>query len=141
MQTLAKGWDSYDATIYTDGATTHNNANGTSSIIVTTGPPSDPRVHCWCTLPVGKWCSSFRAEEKAVRAALNLVSRMSPPTWCISFMMVCQYSNVYKACTHHSKLPTLAKTTFSTLWPRLQGDGEISPSHGALVILESEVKS
>ena len=39
IQTLEKDWDSNDATIYTDGAATHGNANGGSAIIVTTAPP------------------------------------------------------------------------------------------------------
>ena len=35
-------------------------------------PPSDPSVHRQCTIPAGKWCSSFQAEEKAVWTALKL---------------------------------------------------------------------
>ena len=66
--TLEIDWDSYDTTIYTDGAATH-----CSRIIVATGPPSHPRVHRQCTIPADKWCSSFQAEEKAVRTNLKLV--------------------------------------------------------------------
>ena len=67
---LEKDWNSYDATIYTDGAATHGNANGGSGIIVT---PLAPKVTLASTIPAGKWCSSFQAEEKAVRTALYLV--------------------------------------------------------------------
>ena len=73
MQTLEKDLDNYDATVCTDGSTTHGIASGGSGIVVTNGPPSDPRVHRQCTLPAGKWCSSFQAEEKAVRTAFILV--------------------------------------------------------------------
>ena len=73
MQTLEKDLDNYDATIYTDGAATHGNANGGTGTIVTTGPQSDHRVLRQCTIPAGKWCSTFQAEEKAARTALKLV--------------------------------------------------------------------
>ena len=73
MQALENDWDSYDATIYTDGAATHSNANGSGSIIVTTGRISDHRVHRQCTITASTWLSSFQAEEKAVRTALKQV--------------------------------------------------------------------
>ena len=38
IQTLEKDLDSFDATIYIDGAATHGNANGSSLMTVTTGP-------------------------------------------------------------------------------------------------------
>ena len=75
MQTLVKEWDSYDATTYTDSLAAHGNTNGGISIIVTTGPPSDHRVHRQCCIPAGKWCSSLRAEDKAIRMALKLVQK------------------------------------------------------------------
>ena len=54
MQTLEKDWDSYDATIYTDGVETHCKANGGSGIVVTTFPTSEPTVLRQCTIPDGK---------------------------------------------------------------------------------------
>ena len=73
MQTLENEWDSYDATIHTDGAATHGKKNSNSVIIVTSGPQVTQRVHRQSTVPASKWCSSFQAEEKAVRTALNMV--------------------------------------------------------------------
>ena len=72
MQTLDNDWNSYDTTIYTDGAATHGSANGGSGIIITTGPRGDPRVHRQCTILAGKWCSSFKAEVKVVWTTLKL---------------------------------------------------------------------
>ena len=68
MQTLENDRDSFDATIFTDGAATHCNAIGDSGIMFTTGPPIDPRIHRQSNLPAGYW--SFQAKNKAVRTAL-----------------------------------------------------------------------
>ena len=65
IRTLVKDWISYDATIYTDGAATHGN---TMVVSVSLSPlaPSEPRVHCQCTILAGKWCLSFEAEENVM---------------------------------------------------------------------------
>ena len=72
---LEKDWDSYNSTIHSDGAATRSNKNGGSGITVITGPQCDPRVHRQCTIPAGKSCSSFQAEERDVRTALKLVQK------------------------------------------------------------------
>ena len=47
-KTLEKDWDSFGATIYTDGAATHGS-----------GPPYDPRIHQQCSLPADKCRNVF----------------------------------------------------------------------------------
>ena len=141
MQTLENYWDSIDITIYIDGSATHGNANGGSGIIVNSGPSVDPRVHRQCNLLAGKWCSSFQAEERAVRTAFNWYRRMSPSTRCASFRIIRMHSNAYKICTHTIRLPTQKKTRFSNLWFHLPREGATSLPHGTLAIWEHEVSS
>ena len=140
-QTLEKNWDSYDATIHTDGAATHGSTNSDGNIIVTTGPQNDPIVHRQCSNLAGKLCSFFQAEEKAVQTALKLVQEMSLSTRCASFQIVFQDSNKYKICIHPSTMPTATKTRSLTLWPRIPREGAILLSHCVLAILESVAMS
>ena len=72
MKILEKGWQTHDATIYTDGSVTEN-FNGGGGIVVTTGPPNDPEVLCAQAIPAGQWCSSYQAELKAVKRALEII--------------------------------------------------------------------
>ena len=52
---------------------TQGRKNCGSGIIVITGPPSVPCVHSQRTIPTGKWCSFFKAVEKAEQTALKLI--------------------------------------------------------------------
>ena len=58
MQVLEKEWQTYDATIYTDGSA-KDNLNGGGGIVVTTGPPKNPEVRSVQSIPTGQWCSSY----------------------------------------------------------------------------------
>ena len=86
---VEENWDNYEATIYTDGAATYDNANGGSSIIASTGPWSDPAVHRLYTIQAGKWCSSYKAEDKYVRTNLKQVGRIFASTIIASLRIVC----------------------------------------------------
>ena len=59
--------------IYIDDLTIDGNATGGGGILVSTGHPSDPTVHLSYAIPAGKWCSSFQAEMKAVKKALEIL--------------------------------------------------------------------
>ena len=139
MQTLEKDWDSYDATIHTDGAAKYFFANGGSGIIVTTAP----QVTLESTVSVISWPTNGARPSKPKRKLCeqppNWHRRMSPSSMCALFQIVCQHSNTYKICIHPSKLPTQMMTIF--LRPRLPTEGAISLSHVALAILESAVTS
>ena len=127
---LAKDWDSYDTTIYTDGTSTQTAVAASLSPLValesTDSTLSCPANGAHPAKPKGKLC-----EQPTI-----WYRRMSPSTECSSFQIVCQHSNAYKICIHASKLPTPMKTRFLTLWPRLPTEDAISLSHGALAILE-----
>ncbi|XP_077589443.1 uncharacterized protein LOC144207684 [Stigmatopora nigra] len=71
LKKLRENWAEYDLTIYTDGSTLSSNENGGAGIIFTTSPPEDPRILRTVSIPAGRWCSSHRAELKAVAFALE----------------------------------------------------------------------
>ena len=136
MHTLEKDWDSYNTTIYTDGAATHGNTNGGSGIIVTTGPRSDPNVHRQSTTRPANGAHSSKPKRKLCKQPSSWYRRMSPSTRCASLQIVCQHSYAKKICIHPSELPTPMKTRFLTLWLRLPTERAISLSHGAPTILD-----
>ena len=139
MQTLEKDWDCCEATIYTDGAAAHGNTNGVNGIIVITGHHTAPRAHRQCTIPAGKWCSTFHAEEDScVNSPHTSTSGYLPPQGAHRFQIVCKHSNVYKICIHPRMLPTPMKKRFLTLCLRLLTAGAIC---GALDILISAATS
>ena len=88
MQTLEKDWNSYDATIYTDGAVTHGNANGGSGINVTTGP----RVTLELTVSALSWLANgarpSRPKRKLCEQPSSWYRRMPPSIRCASFQIV-----------------------------------------------------
>ena len=75
MRILHKGWREYDTTIYTDGSV--QGMIGGGGIIVTTGPPEEPKVLSTHAIPTGQWCSSYQAELKAVKTALETIQKDS----------------------------------------------------------------
>ena len=110
MQMVDKDWDSYDATIYTDGAATHSNGNGGSGIVVT---PLAPHVTLQSTVSApyrpANGAHPSKPKRKLSERPSYLYRRMSPSTRCASFQIVRQHPKAYKICIHPSKLPTLMK--------------------------------
>ena len=97
MQMLEKDWDSYDATIYIDGAATHGNVNG--GIIVTTG-------HVTATLTVSalsqpaNCARPSKPKRKLCEQPSNWHRRMSPSTRCASLQIMCQLSTNTKSASN-----------------------------------------
>ena len=134
MQTTEKDWDSFDATIYNDGSTTHGNANGSSGIIATTGPQVTLESTVSALSRSSNGTCPSEPKSKQCGQPSNWYRRMSPSIRCASLQIACQLSNEYKIFIHPSNLPTMTKTRFVMLWPRLL-------RQGALAILVSTVMS
>ena len=83
---LAKDWTSYDLTIYTDGSTANSTATGWGGIMLTDRHPSNPTIQHSYAIPAGKWCSSYQAEMKAIKKALQIIQTEESPkkVWIVS---------------------------------------------------------
>ena len=76
---LAKNWSSYNLTIYTDGTATNSTAIGGGGNLFTAGHPGNPTIHRSYAIPTGTWCSSFQAEMKAIKKALQIIHTEESP--------------------------------------------------------------
>ena len=73
LQSLDKYWSSYDLIIYADGSATNGTVIGGGGILLNAGHPSNPTIHHSYAIPAGTWYSSFQAEMKAIRKALQII--------------------------------------------------------------------
>ena len=80
QQRLAKNWSSHNLTIYTDGsAKNRRTAIGGEGILLTAGHQSNPTIHHSYAIQAGKRCSSFQAEMKAIKKALQIIQKEESP--------------------------------------------------------------
>ena len=79
VQRLAKDCFSCDLTIYTDGSAMNCTAIGGGGILVTDGHQSNPTIHHSYATLTGTRCSSFQAEMKAIKKALQIIQTERSP--------------------------------------------------------------
>ena len=114
MQTLKNNWDSYDATIYTDGTPTHGNENGGSGIIIITGPQVTLASTVSTLSRPTNGARPYKPKRKLCQQPSNWIRRMSPSTRCASFQIVCQHSSACNISTHPDMSPMPTKARFSS---------------------------
>ena len=79
LQRFTKDWSQYDLTIYMDGSATNGTAIGVGGILDTVGHPSNPTIHHSYAILAGTWSSSFQAEMKAIKKALQIIRTEESP--------------------------------------------------------------
>ena len=91
LQRLDKDWRSYFLAIYSDGSATNGTAMGEGGILFTAGHPSNPTIHHSYAIPAGTWSSSYQAETKAIKKALQIIQTEESPQ---KFPIVCDNQSV-----------------------------------------------
>ena len=74
-----QGMSSYDLAFYTDGSASNGTAIGGVGILLTAGHPRSPTIRHSYAILAGTWCSSFQAEMKAVKKALQILQTEESP--------------------------------------------------------------
>ena len=73
LQRLTKDWSSYNLSIYTDGSVTNSTEIGGGGILITSDHQSNPTIHLSYAILAGPLCSSFQADMKAIKKALQII--------------------------------------------------------------------